>query len=139
MGEPFHEVQTAKWRGVEKRDTLYSEAGYEWRGIILGMQEGKVVVEEDFFGKRTVNRIRVESPRFRTPLEVRVGDAAELLKARPFTWHLEVIPHYDRLDIFAEEFPSFHFLLPWTGDTTNLRPALSEVEGNIPIVGIVIM
>lgn len=139
LGDDFGSVQSLKWKDGPKRDTLFSEGGYEWRGILLEAEHGTVLVEEGFFGEHKINRIRVESDKFRTKFDIKVGDPVSRLQQMSVEWILIPLPEYGKVDIYSESHPSFHFLVPWEAESPEGEITLTDIDGSQPVVGIVIM
>lgn len=139
LGDDFESVQNLKWRDGTKRDTAFSEGGYEWRGVLLELENGAVLVEDGFFGEQKINRIRVESDKFRTKFDIKVGDPLSKLQQLPVEWVLIPLPEYSKVDISSEAHPSFHFLVPWESTESEEEITLTDLDETQRIVGIVIM
>lgn len=139
LGDSFESVQNMKWKAGAKRDTIFKEGGYEWRGILLEAENGTVLVEEGFFGEQKINRIRVESDKFRTKFDINVGDPVSSLQQIPVEWILIPLPEYGKVDISSEAHPSFHFLVPWAGNESSGEITLTDLDQTQQVVGIVIM
>lgn len=139
LGNDFESVQNLKWKNGTKRDTLFREGGYEWRGVLLEAEDGAVLVEEGFFGEEKINRIRVESDKFRTKFDIKVGDPVSRLQQIPVEWILIPLPEYGKVDISSEAHPSFHFLVPWENREVTGEITLTDLDQTQQVVGIVIM
>lgn len=139
LGNDFEEVEDLKWKAGAKRDTLFNEGGYQWRGIVLETESGTVLVEESFFGEEKINRIRVESDKFRTKFDIMIGDPVSSLQKLPGDWVLVPLPEYEKLDISSEAHPSFHFLIPWKQQGATETLTLTDLDQTEQVVGIVIM
>ncbi len=139
VGESFSTVAHHSWKTFERQDTLFVEEGYYWRGVIWETGQGPVVVEESFFGDSTINRIRVESSKFRTPRGIRVGDSVAGLKGLANDWVLTPIPAYDRLDLYSYALGGYHFLVQLPEDIYESQPEIRQLADSLPILGIVVM
>lgn len=139
LGNQFDTMETFRWKDGAKRDTLLEEGGYEWRGVILEEEEGFVLVEEGFYGEEKINRIRVESKKFRTKFDITVGDPVSKLRQLSLDWILTPLPAYGKIDIYSETHPSFHFLVPWEGTGHEEEVSLTDIDDFAQVVGIVIM
>lgn len=138
LGDQFLPANEISWKQGTPRDTSFSESGYTWRGVVLPLDEGYVLVEEDFFNENRINRIRIVSPIYKTRSQVRVGDQVQVLKQLKGPWTLTQIPEYKVLDIYSQTYSSFHFLVEEQGN----RPtpdSLDQLDESQKIVGIVIM
>ena len=139
LGASYEVVEVMKWRG-DRRDTVFSEGDYSWRGTVLGAGDGQILVEEDFFGDQRINRIRVESEKFRTREGLRVGDELSALKALASSWYVTPLPEYGLTDLFSDTYPAYHFLVEWLPDdrmTDSL--SIDMLSDTLPISGIVLM
>ncbi len=140
LGNDFESVQNLNWKAGAKRDTLFNEGGYQWRGVILETENGLVLVEESFYGEKKVNRIRVESDKFRTKFDIMVGDPVSSLQQLPGDWVLIPLPEYEKLDISSEAHPTFHFLIPWEQkEGIEEEITITDLDQTLQVVGIVIM
>lgn len=114
LGEPMPAPDAASLGGHRLRDTLFQAGGYEWRAAIVDYgKKGKVYLEDGFWGEGKVNRIRVESPKFRleNAEQVRVGMDWEALQPLGKDWQVVYLADYGLLDAFSETFPHLHFLI----------------------------
>lgn len=138
LNDKFLSADQITWNRGTPRDTSFSEAGYTWRGVILPLEEGYVLVEEDFFTDNRVNRIRVVSPLYRTRSKIQVGDEVQKLSGITGPWILTPIPEYGVLDISSESLPSFHYLVEYN-DNGSFPSSFEQLDASQKIVGIVIM
>ena len=100
--------------GHSLRDTVFQQGGYEWRAAIVGYgNQGKVYLEDGFWGEGKVNRIRVESPKLRVKGadQLRVGMAWEVLQGLGQDWEMTYLADFGLTDVFSPSFPRMHFLI----------------------------
>ncbi|RMG18117.1 MAG: hypothetical protein D6730_23200 [Bacteroidetes bacterium] len=143
IGDPMPEAGTRRLKGRAVRDTLFNEGGYQWRAAVLQYKGGKVYIEEDFWGKGKVNRIRIESPELKFKREFSVGMDVEALKRLTNDWNIIYLEDYGLLDLASPLFPEVHFLVKENGrqfSATQFEEiALEQLSDTSKIVAIVVM
>lgn len=139
LGGEFDRLYRQGWQKLPGRDTLFDEGGYRWRGLMWETGDGFLLVEEDFLGQGLINRIRVESPKFRTRSGIRVGQTLGRLLTEPGPWTCQVLPGYNLLDYSSPAFPGLHFLVAWSGVTPEPGHTACDLDPSLPIVSIVVM
>lgn len=111
LGDKLPEPGLEKLKGVAVRDTLFEDADYSWRGILMEYKEGLVYLEEDFFYPERLNRIRVETPELKLKNGLRVGKTVADLSGINGEWIVAPIPGYGVFDFYSRLFPRTHFLV----------------------------
>ena len=140
LGGEMPDVDRLAFHGRPLYDTLYDEGGFQWRTVIIEYPQGKVYVEEDFFGRETVNRIRIETPDLAVKKQIRVGNTLSDLQELGLRWVVTPIPAYGRIDVSSG---SLHFLVSDAGiDADALQdrvPAFESLPPEARILAIVVM
>ena len=97
------------------QDSMESGEGYEWISRTLHMEPGRLVIEGEFVDSREsndtilsnslINRVRVETPLFRTAKDIRVGSSlSDILSAYPDKeWFATPLPEYRSIQIQTAE------------------------------------
>lgn len=133
----------SQWQGYPSRDTLFEEGGFQWRGVILEADSGKILLESDFDEQTYVNRIRVESAGLETPKKLQVGLTVADLKKKWIRWRLFYFPQYGLIDVSAKGQPTIHYLVRDAGLSPDVLTApdltLSQLSEDATIVAIVVM
>ena len=114
LGQSMPASGAASLGGRQLRDTLFREGEYEWRAAIVDYgSKGKVYLEDGFWAEGMINRIRVESPKFRVKgaEKIRVGMSWEEVRPQGQAWQMIYLPDYGLVDVFSDEFPRMHFLI----------------------------
>lgn len=126
LGFPLDELIFAE--NIEVKDTLFTQGGYQWRGkeILLGdgskvHLEGNFVDEGDYQNQlpiSSVNRIRVESSRYKTAEGIHVGqtfgELKKLLKGENIV--AIYIPALKMVDLTLPDISGLHVNLPLDQD-----------------------
>ena len=133
IGDPMLKEGMDHLKGHAARDTIFNEDGYIWRAVILKYNTGKVYVEEDFFEKKVVNRIRIETPDLISRKTIKVGMNFADLKALGDDWEIVYLDSYRVFDVASIDFPSIHYLVK-ASSVTREQP-----EDTAKIVSIVVM
>jgi len=142
LGDPLPAQGTDELGGVSVRDTLLTEREYEWRAALMEYEEGLVFLEEDFFGSKKLNRIRIETPELRLKNGLRVGKTIADLKSTKADWFIRAYPEFGVFEFYSRKFTQIHFLVET--DQVPLERAgekeyaVEEFGENDPIVGIVV-
>lgn len=122
LGFPLDELKFEE--NIEVQDTLYTQGGYQWRGKELELEDGsKIFLEGNFVDEgdpanqlpvSSVNRIRVESPLYKTVDGVQVGQTFGALKATLSEEKMVAIyiPSAKMVDLTLPESSGLHFNLP---------------------------
>lgn len=129
--------------GKSLRDTLFDQSGYSWRAKILDYKDGKVYVEEDFWGQNQVNRIRIESQALQAKSGISVGMSVGDLKQISDKWEALFLADYDLLDLILPQQPSIHYLVretnPPNRSSSEAPILIEEIPSESLIVAIVVM
>ncbi|MDX1908585.1 MAG: hypothetical protein SF053_16225 [Bacteroidia bacterium] len=129
----------AVFHGRVLQDTLFVEGGYSWPAAVVRSGKGRIYLEGDFVGGSTLNRIRLTTSRYTTPLGIRVGMTwAELLPLAA-DWSALPIPGYGVADVASAAAPSIHYLVwapAWVADTVF---SIQNIPRDAPVTAIVIM
>jgi hypothetical protein len=133
IGDPMLEEGLDKLKGRAVRDTIFNENGYIWRASILKYKTGKVYIEEDFFEKHTVNRIRVETPDLVSRKTITVGMNFSDLQSLGDDWEITYLESYGVFDVASIDYPSVHYLVK-ASDSSQTQPG-----ADAKIISIVIM
>lgn len=140
IGEAMPQPERNRWKGWPIADTTFEEGGYRWPGLVLSDRGGPVYLEGDFFGRQQLNRLRVESERFRTPLGVRVGSTLQDLRSLGLDWESTWLGDYQVYDLVPMHHPAYHFLVSAAvagpADSFEGLPALPDT---VRVTAIVIM
>ncbi len=96
------------YAGFATRDSLITEAGFEWPVLRVEMQEGHVWIEGDFAGGASINRLRIETPELVYKRKIRVGSSLTALQALRGEWQALYLRSYRSVDI---EVGGIHFLV----------------------------
>jgi hypothetical protein len=143
IGDPMPAMGNDTWQGLNSRDTLFDEGGFQWRGLILSDQYGEVLIESDFEDQSQVNRIRVENSQLLSRQKLKVGMTVGEMRKKWSRWRLFYYPQYGLVDVSSPAQPSIHYLVR----EQNLTPAelasgglkLKDLSEQTPIVAIVVM
>lgn len=154
LGGFVAEVQVEDLAATQIQDSLESGNGFEWISRTLHFDQGRVVVEGEFIDDRysndtllsesRINRVRVESPMFRTSRGIRVGSpVSALLEVYPEgEFQVDPIPSYQA---FQVRLPSSHIYY-LVGDTEGevsekslAKYTLATLPPDAPIIAIVVM
>lgn len=154
LGGFVAEVQASDLAATEIQDSVETGNGYEWLTRTLYFDQGQVIVEGDFIDQRQsndtllsdsrINRVRVESPLFRTARDIRVGQpVSRLLRAYPEgEFQVVPIPDYHAYQVRMANSHIF-YLISAAGHTASdlsaaeLTPRMLPQDA--PIVAIVVM
>ena len=155
LGQPLNEMDTLVPDLGILQDTLVNDAGYLLATRTLHLKDGLVVVEgeyideaaasDDRIAASAVNRVRIESPSFRTPHGLGVGmTIADLRAAFPEeTFHVNPIIGYNALDISAATDHHIHYLVSDPGNQLAREKggevALADVPASESFFAIVLM
>lgn len=143
IGDPMPTIGKDIWPGLDSRDTLFDEGGFQWRGLILSDSSGEVLIESDFEDQSQVNRIRVENPQLMSRRKLKVGMTVGDMRKRWSRWQLFYYPQYGLVDVSSPSQPSIHYLVREGSLTAaklssdNLK--LKDLSEQTPIVAIVVM
>lgn len=111
LGDYVADVLLEELGDEDVQDSIQQGNGYEWLVRTLHLKDGKIIVEGEFFDQREsndtllslskVNRLRIESPVFHTPDQVRVGSTLDLLnqKYSPDSLLVSSIPEYQVINV----------------------------------------
>lgn len=143
IGDPMPARDLEWYHGFPIGDTLFSENGFEWQGANIQLDSGLLILESDFEGNQTVNRIRIESPELYSRRKLRVGMQVSDLRTKGRNWQIYYLENYDLVDISARRRPSIHYLI----SEPKLSPArlkdpglkLDVLSPEAKIVAIVVM
>lgn len=127
VGDPMIPANKYKLKGKYLRDTVFQEEGYTWRAAILDYPTGKVYIEEDFYGRNIVSRIRIEASQLMFRQELCAGMSLEELKSLPWQWEVFYLENYKVWDLSSEAFAGLHLLVPAGSDFFDPE-AVTDVE-----------
>ncbi|MCB0839599.1 MAG: hypothetical protein KDE26_21155 [Bacteroidetes bacterium] len=111
LGDFIGDLQAEEIEGASISDSVVSESGYQWVVRTMQLPEGRIIVEGEFIDERQsndtllsntrVNRLRIESPLFQTPDQLKVGDSVtRLLELYPEeSFQVVSIPDYEVINI----------------------------------------
>lgn len=129
--------------GKSLRDTVFDQSGYSWRAKVLDYKDGKVYVEEDFWGQNQVNRIRIESQVLRAKSGISVGMTMGDLKQISTKWEALFLVDYDLLDLILPHQPSIHYLVKESKtldrSSSEAPIVIEEIPSESLVVAIVVM
>lgn len=111
IGESWPPVDAFFWKGMEVVDTLFNEDGYSWGVQILRDEKGQVVIEENFFLKGKINRIRIEHPKWKGNKGMALGQRFGEVKENFAKGQATYLVDYEVLDIVEKEGSGIHYLL----------------------------
>lgn len=112
LGDAMPDLSGHKLKGQNLRDTIFNEGDYQWQAAILDYADGKVYIEEDFWGNGLVNRIRIQSAALHFNKQLMVGMTAADAAQLPLNWQVLALPDYEMLDVSPVEYPEIHLLFP---------------------------
>ncbi|MEO1448375.1 MAG: hypothetical protein AAFV07_02545 [Bacteroidota bacterium] len=138
---------------LEAQDSVENQQGYVWLTRTLPFEDGTVVIEGQFIDERqsndtllsesTVNRVRINSPSFRTAENIRVGSTLqELQQAFPdSTFLVDAVPGFSVMQV---RLSSSHilFLVPdqaFTPAPEQDYPTFDRLDPYTKIESIVVM
>jgi hypothetical protein len=78
---------------------------------MLEYRQGRVMLEEDFYGSDQLSRIRIETPELRMRNGLRVGLAVEDLMKKSGNWYIAPLQKHRLFDFYSRNFPGLHFLV----------------------------
>lgn len=111
LGDYVGDVRLSALSEADIQDSVQNGNGYEWLVRTLHLKEGKIIVEGEFIDQRysndslisasKVNRIRIESEKYRTPDEIRVGSTLHILLQKYELSDVEVfaLPEFESINI----------------------------------------
>lgn len=150
MGDYLAEVdwEAETDEAVEITDSLESQGGYLWLTRSIDLAEGRLLIEGEFIDERVandtllseskINRIRIESPSFRTMEGIRVGSTtADLMKAFPNA-DMGLIPltAYGLMDVQPDS-SHIHFLIPLPENLPEegpISPEMLPADGEVRMI-----
>ncbi|MEO0472652.1 MAG: hypothetical protein AAF206_23755 [Bacteroidota bacterium] len=130
------------WENFAVRDTLFDEENYQWPGLMVQTDRGQILVEGDFDGGKTVNRIRIESPDYLGPGKVHVGMSFSDLKRHGKSWDVIYLAAYRLVDVINPKKPGIHYLIEASFDPSSFDPdtfKANDLPDTAKIVAIVVM
>ncbi|MCI4667881.1 MAG: hypothetical protein MRZ79_06945 [Bacteroidia bacterium] len=142
VGAEWPPVDDFFWKGMEVLDTVYSESGYSWGVQILSDKDGRILIEEDFFVKGIINRIRIEHPKWKSKNGIQQGQSYGEVKGYFERGRGTYLEAYEYLDLVEREGSGIHFLFKvkkpayWEGKETI---DLKVIPDSLIISSIVIM
>jgi hypothetical protein len=154
LGSFVSEVEVADLAAGHIQDSVESGNGYVWVSRTLHFDQGQVIVEGEFMDDRgindtllsssRINRVRIESPLFRTTRDIRVGHTLQALLAAFPEGGFQVvpIPDYHAFQVRLPDSHIFYLVADTESMTEVLSPANLPVEAlpqDAPIVAIVVM
>lgn len=111
LGENLPAPGTESLKGVPLRDTLFRDSSYTWRASVMQYKEGIVLLEQDFFGEESLNRIRIETPELKLKNGLRVGKTVADLKKINGEWYIAPLERFKVFEFYSELFPYTHFIV----------------------------
>jgi hypothetical protein len=154
LGGFVAEVQVEDLAANQIQDSLESGNGYEWISRTLHFDQGRVVVEGEFIDARNsndtllseshINRVRIESPLFRTSRDVRVGSSVQALRQAYPEGDFQVtrIPNYQAFQVRLPGSHIFYLVGDPAGEMNEQSLAEFSIEmlpPEAPIIAIVVM
>lgn len=115
IGAEMPPVGTKNLKGHAVSDTLMEENEYSWRVSVVDYKEGKVFVEEDFFLKDVINRVRIETPELKLKNGLTVGNTVADLAKITDQWYIHPLPEYKVFDFYSQLLPRIHFIISQPG------------------------
>jgi hypothetical protein len=111
LGESMPPEGAERLKGFPLQDTTIEEGDYSWRAAVLQYRQGRVLLEEDFYGSDILSRIRVETPELRLKNGLRVGMTVEDLRKKSGAWFIAPLEKYRLFDFYTRSMPGLHFLV----------------------------
>lgn len=127
LGQPILQLPGGDLAEAEARDFVQETEAYAWFERTITLSEGQLILEGDFIDNRAtdletqlaeskLNRIRIESPLFKTPEGIQVGDRIDTLMNRiGGEMVLTPLPNYGVIDLQPVS-RRLHFLIPATAE-----------------------
>jgi hypothetical protein len=153
LGDPIDGLNTMGYQRAYMTDTLFSGGGYEWRAKVIHFAEGDLTVEGDFVdegdpaGKLPtsgINRIRLQTPNFRSPEGWGVGTSiSELRQSVPDSVFVVVpIPQYGFIQVSLPALTRLNFLVRDNSLFSlpdSVLPSIGMLPGGAMVESVVIM
>lgn len=143
LGEDMPPLGTDNFKGHALSDTTEMDGEYTWRVAMLEYREGRVMLEEDFYGSEQLNRIRIETPELRLRNGLRVGMTVEDLRKKSRNWFIAPLQKYQLFDFYTRNLPGLHFLVDDPGrdmsDPDYASYAPDQFSSSARIVAIVLL
>jgi hypothetical protein len=154
LGGFVAEVQREDLAAKQVQDSLESGNGFEWISRTLHFDQGRIVVEGEFIDDRysndtllsesRINRVRIESPRFRTVRGIRVGSpVSALLAAHPEgKFQVDPLPSYQAFQVRLPGSHIYYLVGDLEGEASEKSLAeytLATLPPDAPIIAIVVM
>lgn len=111
LGGEMPPAGARRHKGLPMHDSLAAQGEYTWRVAVLRYKGGNVVLEEDFFTKEMVNRIRIETPELQLRNGLAVGHTVNDLTVRSTEWYIVPLREYKLFDFYCRMYPGIHFLV----------------------------
>ena len=112
IGDEMPAPGTYEFKRFPILDSIAQEEDFSWRVAELISDDGPVYLEEGFFGETTLNRIRIENPKFHLRNGLQVGSTIADLHAASKQWYISPLPKYKVYDFYTKMMPRVHFLVP---------------------------
>ena len=111
IGQQMPAMGTYEFEGKPVIDTFFQDGDYEWRVSMIKYPRGWVYLEEDFWEKDQINRIRVETDEFKLKNGLKVGSTVSELKESSDRWTIVPMPDFGLWDFYSEFLPRIHFVV----------------------------
>lgn len=111
LGAEMPPEGSGSFKGFPLQDTTEVDGEYSWRVAMLKYRQGKVLLEEDFYGSDVLSRIRIETPELRLRNGLRVGMTVEDLMKKSENWFIAPLQKYRLFDFYTRNLPGLHFLV----------------------------
>lgn len=113
------------------RDSILEDEDTSWRASVVKHKEGLVYLEEDFYTKELLNRIRIETPELHLRNGLKVGDTLADLMATTNKWYVYPMKKFNLYEFSSPDlYPRIHFVVD---DPT--VPMTSENREDYPLEG----
>jgi hypothetical protein len=111
VGDEMPSLDKKRFKGMSVRDSLATQDEFEWRVARLRVPGGFIYLEEDFFLHEGINRIRIESDRYRSTKGLKVGMTVSDLLQAASPWTVSPLREHGLFDFYCRMMPGMHFLV----------------------------
>ena len=111
------------------RDSILEDDSTSWRASVVQHKDGLVHLEEDFYARELLNRIRIETPELHLRNGLKVGDTLATLLATTEKWYIYPMKKFNLYEFSSPIlYPRIHFVI----DDPSL-PIHSENQEDYPL------
>lgn len=112
FGEDIPPVGTKSIKNYALQDSIFEDEETSWRAAVVAHKQGNVYLEEDFYTKEALNRIRIETPEFHLRNGLKVGNTLGDLLETTDKWFIIPMKKYDLYEFSSPTlYPRIHFVV----------------------------